>query len=266
MLGHLFTLILGILVGAVAMVVIAPSVFSRRARFFLGCILAMFALACFLGALPSESPRTARPRTLILHHHYVTADESAPAQSLPIALVGILAVAALLVLRRSEAENPAPLTVAGMFALACGIVAARFVVEKAAANESVASAFGVLWLAPALGVRAALVDPRESRKARFARLARLAMLLRTPVIAATLLATYFDLGSHFSLARIARFEIPGVDERVLCGPLDVLQLSFLVALPQLVLWPLAMAAVATFSAGALEILAGSRLESRLRAR
>lgn len=252
MLGHLLTLVLGILFGAVAALVIAPSAFSRRLRVGVGVSLLVVAVACLVDAVPNEAPRTSRPRTLILHHHYVTAEESAPRSALPIALAGILAFAGMIVLRRSEVGRDDPMDVGGLLVFASGIVAARFVVEKCAAGESVASAFGVLWLAPALGVRAALLGGRETIGARFLRLAALAALLRIPVIAATLLATHFDFGTHFSLIRIERFEIPFLEERVLCAPLDVRQWLFVVLLPQLVFWPFAMAAVATLVSRAFD--------------
>lgn len=254
MLGHLLTLLLGILFGAIAVLVIAPSPFSRRFRFGVGAGLLALGLVCFLEVLPSETPRVARPRTLILHHHYVTSDESAPRQALPLALLGILAATAVLVLVRSREERPAPMDPKSLCVLATGIVLARFLVEKCAASESIASTFGVLWLAPALGVRDVLVNPGSTLFERWKRIAGISLVLRLPVVAATLVATYYDLGTHFSLVRVQRFEIPFVDDRIFCGAIDERQMLFLVLLPQLVFWPILMAIVgAAVSAGMTRI-------------
>lgn len=250
MFGHLLTLLLGILFGAIAVLVIAPSLFSRKVRFGVGVGLLVVALGCLVNAQSSETTRTARPRTLILHHHYVTSDESAPRQALPLVLMGILAATAVLVLVRAEAVRAAPLDLKNLCVFATVIVLARFLVEKCAAGESVASTFGVLWLAPALGVRDVLVNPGSALFERWKRIAGISFVLRLPVVAATLVATYYDLGTHFSLMRVQRFQIPFVDDRIFCGAIDERQVLFLVLLPQLVFWPILMALVgAAVSAG-----------------
>jgi hypothetical protein len=248
-LGHLLTLLLGVSAGAIAIFVIAPAQFSQHARFKTGIGLFGLALVLLVVAATSEGERVSRPRTLILHHHYVTADETAPARALPAALAGVAALVALAVLLRTRERTPPPASLRSLFTIGSLIVGARFLVEKCAAGESIAAMLGVLWLAPALGVREVLAGRATLSNVRLGwRVARAAIVMRLPVIAATLLATYYDLGTHFSLARVERFQIPLVEDRIFCGAIDEKQVLALVLFPQLIVWPVLTAIVGVVTA------------------
>jgi hypothetical protein len=143
-------------------------------------------------------------------------------------------------------------------AIALLMTALRFAVDVAAASEPVAHAFGILWMAPALGANSTLLQPGESRRAW---IVKAAYLSRLPAILATVLATHFRLGTHYSLASIERIELPFVDARFLCSPLDGTQWLLAIAIPQLVLWPLLTIIVAA-TVGAHGCVPGVELQRR----
>ncbi len=243
---HVIELFLGLQMAIVLAVAALYRRFTPRTRKSIVGVAITIALVCALFSLVApagrgeDGARVSSSRTLIFHHHYVTAEESAPPYVLPLVIAAGCLVFALGV--RFSAPARAPVDGARVQLVATALVVLRFAVEKAGANEPFAHAFGVMWLAPALGIRAALAVPEQPL--RFAPLFRFALLSRIPVIVATLLATWLDLGSHFSLARIARIEIPFVEVRLLCEPLDPKQIALLIAVPQLVVWPALMALAA----------------------
>lgn len=235
----LVTLVLSMLLGSVTALIAAAILFagwlSPRTRRFLSFAAIAGGIVLTLGAATVEGQRSSRLRALFLHHHCVVDEPSAPAAQLPM-LLGIVALAGGFLALRAKPSRSLPLSTPIVVASAIAIL--RFGVDRAAAPEAIAHAFGVLWLVPVLGAYAAVRGATGASSSIARDLAVLAFATRTPAFALNAITTYCDLGSHYSLARVARIAIPFASDPVVFEPRSISQFLALSAVPQLVLWPI----------------------------
>jgi hypothetical protein len=230
---HRLELLLGVVAATAYAVMLGREVLSNRVRRGIAA-LAVAAAACLASfACFADGTREARPRTLIAHHHYAASHEVAPAYAAPLVYAAGCALLAFTMSRRPAVRTPwsRPLRIATT------IVVLRFAAEKAAAAEPFAHALGLVWMAPGLGIHAWLATRGSPLGATLRQLAIHALAIRIPALLATIAATLFDLGTHFSLMRLERFELPGLGFRVPSGPLDAPAWVVAILLPQLVLHP-----------------------------
>lgn len=218
--------------------------FTARTQRILIAVLTILGIASCLVALRAEGDRTAEIRSLLYRHHYVVAHATAPANLLPLLVGAALFVAAAAGLfSRSTTQGARPLGF--VFGLAALMTVLRFGVDRAAASETFAHAFGILWMAPAIGLNSTLL---MSGVSRLGWLVEAAFVSRIPPIVATVIATHYDLGTHYSLVAIQRIEVPLLDGRFPCTPLDATQWILAIAIPQLLLWPALTVIVAAATA------------------
>lgn len=193
--------------------------------------LAVAAALLIAGALNPAGERVTRLRSLILHHHYVV-DEPVAARGAVWLAFGVVVIGLLLVARlpSRSAWNRA-------LALGGALVPLRILVDRAATPEPLDHAVGLFWLIPALGIQAALSGCRSDRKAPWGWFWSLGLLVRVPVVAVMAIATHWQLGTHYSLARIERVTLPGC-----AGPIvfehPFARWFWLAVVPELLVWPM----------------------------
>ncbi len=122
---------------------------------------------------------------------------------------------------------------------ACGltvtVILLRVALEKLGVPLNVATFTGIIWLVAPLAVVFAVEAARRGRQRTFwVWLVSYALAIRVLVVAIMLLATHFELGTHFDNSGITRFRLLG-EERTL-PPHTWEQYRSLIVVPQLVLW------------------------------
>lgn len=260
----LVTLTLSLLLGSVTALIATAILFagwlSSRTRRLLGFAAITCGLALLIGAATADGARSTRLRALFLHHHCVVDEPSAPAAQLP-RILGIVALAGGFLALRAKPSRSLSLTTPIVIASAIAVL--RFGVDRAAAPEALAHAFGVTWLVPVLGAYVAMRVATGASPSFSGDLAILAIATRIPALALNAITTAFDLGSHYSLVRVARIAIPFARDPLVFEPRSLSQFFALSALPQLVVWPIITFAVAGVCA---RILLRNRLSAESLAR
>lgn len=145
-------------------------------------------------------------------------------------------------------------------AIAVSIVATlvRFALEKAAAPKEWTFAVGVTWLAPLVG---AFLAMRFRERGRGLRALAPALFLyglasRAWVALTYVAATQLRLGSHYDLSSAwvqLRDPLTGAGRSF--APGGVAQMLYVVAVPQLIVWPLYTVCVGLVGAGAMYLIA-----------
>lgn len=202
----------------------------RRAAAALA-LVAGLGLAGYGAGLDGE--RGAATRALFLNHHCVVDEPRAPAALLPLAAAFALIAAAGAGLAGGQRISPRDLPLSRPLLMAASLVLLRFAIDRAAAPEPLAHAFGLVWMIPGLALFA-----HVRARAPVRDLALVALLVRLPAAAAVGAATAFDLGSHFSLVRVERIAAPWRAAPIVFEPGSLQQFAALGLLPQLVIWPL----------------------------
>jgi hypothetical protein len=120
------------------------------------------------------------------------------------------------------------------------VTAMRVLLEKSAAPAVLTNAVGVTWMAPVAGAffAACLRDEGRGGRALVRPLWTYAYLVRLPVAAIGVVATALHLGTHYDVSPIVRvgLALTGRDYAFVSGSL--VQVLWLVVVPQLVVWPL----------------------------
>ncbi len=232
---------------------------SRRRA--LALAVSLTGLACLVLALGSEGQRSAPTTTFLIATPYESAPTRASASTAFYVLTGVfLALGAVgLGLSDRQADALAERWFATAVALAFGVVALRFVLERTAAPPGLSQLLGVTWVSPAVG---AFFLSRERERGRglgsaLAWLLAWVLASRSAVVLAYALATGLRLGTHFDLAPLTDVRQPFTGEhfRFEAGSLE--QFVSIGVWPQLLFWtPLAW----------LAGLAGALLAQRLPAR
>jgi len=114
----------------------------------------------------------------------------------------------------------------------------RFAMEKVAAPAALAQLFGVIWLAPVVGVYFFVALRSEGRGwgALVAALAVYGLATRAFVVALYVVATALHLGTHHDLSTVWAVSAPwGNAYHFVPGSLS--QMFLLVLVPQLLIWP-----------------------------
>ena len=115
----------------------------------------------------------------------------------------------------------------------------RFLLEKAAAPEALAHAFGVTWLAPVVGgfFWLRLRESGHGFRALSGHLLLYSLAVRGPVAALYFVATRWQLGSHYDVHMVTTVRAPwGAVYHFAPGSYS--QLLNLGVIPQLAVWPL----------------------------
>ena len=142
----------------------------------------------------------------------------------------------------------------------------RFALEKAAAPKDWTWAVGVTWLAPLVGAFLALRLREQGRglRALAAALLLYGLASRGWVALTYMLATAWRLGSHYDLSSAwvpLRDPITGAGQRL--APGSVAQMLYVVAIPQLIVWPLYTVVAGLLGAAAVYLLTGARRSRRV---
>jgi hypothetical protein len=200
--------------------------------------------------------------SFVLGSAYVAGQASASA-SLPyyvITAVCLLMGTAALALPDSAVGRLARHPVASAVAVSVLATLVRFALEKAAAPKVWTWAVGVTWLAPLVGVFLAIRLREQGRglRALAAALLVYGLASRAWVALTYVAATGWRLGSHYDLSSAwvqLRDPLTGVVRSF--SPGSVTQLVYVVALPQLMVWPLYTLVVGLLGAAAVYLLAAA---------
>ena len=139
----------------------------------------------------------------------------------------------------------------------------RFALEKAAAPKEWTFAVGVTWLAPLVG---AFLAMRFRERGRGLRALAPALFLyglasRGWVALTYVAATQLRLGSHYDLSSVwAQLPLTGAGRSF--APGGVAQMLYVVAVPQLMVWPLYTVCVGLVGAGAVYLIAAATTRPR----
>jgi len=143
-------------------------------------------------------------------------------------------------------------------AVAWLVTAMRVLLEKSAAPALLTNAVGVTWMAPVAGAffAACLRDEGRAGRALVRPVWAYAYLVRLPVAALGVVATVLHLGTHYDVSPIVRvgLALTGRDYSFESGSL--VQVLWLVLVPQLVVWPLYTVAAGLLGGGAFLRLVG----------
>ncbi|HVR70504.1 MAG TPA: hypothetical protein VMT87_06630 [Vicinamibacteria bacterium] len=200
--------------------------------------------------------------SFVLGSAYVAGHASASA-SLPyyvITTVCLLMGTAGLALPDSAARRLAghPLATAVVVSILATVV--RFALEKAAAPKGWTWAVGVTWLAPLVGAFLALRLRDQGRGVRTLAPALLVYGLasRGWVALTYAAATVWKLGSHYDLSSAwVRLEDPLTGAARSFSPGSVTQMLYVVAVPQLLVWPLYTVLVGLAGASVVYLVAAA---------
>jgi hypothetical protein len=200
--------------------------------------------------------------SFVLGPAYVAGHASASA-SLPyyvITAVCLLMGTAALAVPDSAAGRLARHPVGSAVAVSVLATLVRFALEKAAAPKDWTWAVGVTWLAPLVGVFLAIRLREQGRglRALAAALLVYGLASRAWVALTYLAATGWRLGSHYDLSSAwvqLRDPLTGVVRGF--SPGSATQLLYVVALPQLIFWPLYTVVVGLLGATAVYLVAGT---------
>jgi len=148
----------------------------------------------------------------------------------------------------------APRPLLGAVAVAWLMTLVRFLLEKSAAPALLVQAIGVTWIAPVAGACLATgTSARPAGKPLLKALVSYALLVRGFVAVVSLVATRFGLGSHYDVSEITRVFVSLTGEAYSLVPGTWRHSSWLILVPQLLVWPvftvvagMAGAAVARF--------------------
>jgi hypothetical protein len=205
--------------------------------------------------------------SFVLGSAYVSGQASASA-SLPyyvITAVCLLMGTAALALPDAAARGLARHPVASAVAVSVLATLVRFALEKAAAPKDWTWAVGVTWLAPLVGAFLAIRLREQGHGLRTLAAALLVYGLasRAWVALTYLAATGWRLGSHYDLSSAwVQLQDPVTGMARSFSPGSVSQLLYVVALPQLMVWPLYTVAVGLLGAAAVYLLVGAWRPSR----
>jgi hypothetical protein len=177
-------------------------------------------------------------------------------------LMGTVGLALPETAARSVARHPLPT------AIAVSILATvvRFALEKAAAPKLWAWAVGVTWLAPLVGAFLALRFREQGRGVRAVAPALLVYGLasRGWVALTYAAATAWRLGSHYDLSSAwVRLEDPLTGAARSFSPGSLAQMLYVVAVPQLLVWPLYTVVAGLVGAAVVYLIAAAARPRRV---
>jgi hypothetical protein len=229
-----------------------------RWRRFLSVLASAVGLIFLVVAVSSEGLHEARTVSVfLLGAPYLTEIATASASLPYYVLTGVLLLVGTATL--AVGDEVAPVLVrrptATAIALSIGVTVLRLLLEKVAAPSPLTRLFGLVWMAPVVGafLLAALRAEGRGFGAFLGRVLIYAFAVRSFVASLYLGATWLHLGSHFDLSTVSKVVAPwGRVYWLTPGSLD--QLSRLVLLPQLVVWPAYTLLAALIGAAILQIV------------
>lgn len=230
---------------------------AARRRRALALAASLTGLVCLVLALGSEGQRMAPTTTFLIATPYQSPPTLASASAAFYVLTGVfLALGAIgLGLSDRQAEALVERWFATAVALALGVVALRFVLEKTAAPPFVSQLLGVTWLSPAVG--AFFFERLRGWKPALAWLLAWVLAARLTVVAFYAVATGLRLGTHFDLSPLVDIWQPFSGQHFHFEPGSLDQFVSIGVWPQLLFWtPLA------WVTGLLGSLVASRVLAR----
>lgn len=116
----------------------------------------------------------------------------------------------------------------------------RFMLERAAAPQTLSYAVGITWLAPLIGIYFAMNIRREGGGAfRLLRsLAIYGLATRAAVAALVVLATRLELGSHYDISALTRVRSFLSGREYVFESASWRQIVELAVVPQILVWPI----------------------------
>jgi hypothetical protein len=229
----------------------------RRASALLASVAGLaFLMVAFNSEGLRETPSTA---VFLLGTPYVTSQAAASAGLPYYVLTGLFLMLGTLGLalgdRGAEVLAERPMTTAVGVSLL--VLFVRFLLEKTAAPEPLAHLFGVTWLTPMVGAFFWIRQPRPPRVSFVAgRLLLYGLAVRAAATAIYVAATVLNLGSHYDVRSLTNVRTPwGTTYHFVAG--SFAQLTNLVLIPQLVIWPIYTVISGLIGAGVAAVIAGA---------
>jgi hypothetical protein len=148
----------------------------------------------------------------------------------------------------------------GAVAVACLVTVVRFLLEKSAAPALLVQTVGVTWLAPVAGafLATAPLPSREGGRPLLPALLTYAILVRAFVALVAVVATRFELGSHYDVSGLTSVPVAWTGDTYSFARGGWRQVLWLILVPQLLFWPL-LTVAAGFVGGAIaRLLPASR--------
>jgi hypothetical protein len=125
-------------------------------------------------------------------------------------------------------------------AVAWLVTVIRFLLERSAAPPALAAVVGVTWMAPIAGAwfATSLRDSDRRPRTLLAPLVAYAYLVRGFVALVAVLATRFQLGTHYDVSPLVEVSVALSHSIYTFAPGSAAQIFWLTLVPQLVVWPL----------------------------
>jgi hypothetical protein len=241
MVGVLSHLSMALAIWLVAGSILAWSWLPGHWRRLLALLASAAGLVFLVVAVNSEGLRESRTMAVLLVGTPYLVEQTAASASLPYYLLTglcLLLGTAGLALGDDTARAMTRRWLSFAVGLSAAVTLLRFFMEKVAAPPSITQVFGITWLAPVVGAFFLAVLRAEGKGwgALAGRLYTYGLAARGFVTALYLAATWLHLGSHYDLSAVSEVRTPW-GAILHLEPGSLAQLSQLVFVPQLVVWP-----------------------------